>query len=305
MTKKKKDLCIFLFFISIALLFMKHINIVIPSVIKSSNIFFYKVFPSLFLFFILIEFFISYDSLKFIVNILYKPLNKLFKISKSGIFVIITSIVSGLPSNAKVIKSLLDRNEISISEANKVILYTFFPNPMFVIGTIGIILFNNKIIGIKLLFINYLVNFIIGLLIRNYPIVEKNLINKKNQNKFSSVLKTGINSSFDTLLLILGNITIFITLSNILSIYLPFNSLFNNIILSILEMTSGITSINEIDIILKLKILIINASLSFSGISVILQASSILSDYEINIKKIIKFRILSLILNLIITYFIF
>ena len=67
-------------------------------------------------------------------------------------------------------------------------------------------------------------------------------------------------------------------------------------------MTSGIKKASTLNNTLTLKILIISAALAFSGISVLCQAFSILSDYKLNIKFIIKNKLIITLLTLITNY---
>ena len=70
---------------------------------------------------------------------------------------------SGLPSNAKIINSLLSKGLISKKDASIVMSFTFFPNPMFVITSVGILMNGSFKLGISLLIINYISNFIMYL----------------------------------------------------------------------------------------------------------------------------------------------
>lgn len=305
MTKIKKVI------ISITLIFLTFLILInskyiIDTTIESLNVFLTKVYPSLFIFFILIDFLINYNIISIINKLFKKPISKLFNISEISANVFVFSLLCGLPSNAKIVKDLLDNHSISLKEANKILAYTFFPSPMFIIGFIGVSLLNNITYGYKIFLIIVLSNIILGILIRNKKYDESNLnILKKEKLNFSNTLNKSINKTFDTLLLILGNITIFTIISNLISLYLPFNSFINSIVSSIFEFTSGIIKINNLDIFYKLKIMTITSSLSFCGLSVISQAISILNEYKIDYKFILYSRILSSVISLFLAYILF
>ena len=104
-----------------------------------------NIIPSLFPFFIISELLINYDLIN-IINKLTKSITyKLFHLSGNASFVFITSLLTGFPSSAKYINDLLHRNIITIDEANHLLMFTHFPNPLFVIGTIGTLLLNDII----------------------------------------------------------------------------------------------------------------------------------------------------------------
>ena len=89
-------------------------------------------------------------------------LNKIFKFKYSHL--ILLSLFSGLPSNAKYINNLLENNDIDINDASIMLSVTFFPNPMFVIGSIGSLMLNSIKLGTIILLTIYLSNFIIYLI---------------------------------------------------------------------------------------------------------------------------------------------
>lgn len=289
MTLKIKKIFLYLSFIFILFFFLTNSSTIISSTIDASKLFFYKVFPSLLPFFILTDFLLNYG---------FQNLT-----NKTTFHIIILSILTGLPGNAKIIKDLLDSKDLTTKEATKILSYTFFPNAMFVIGTIGTILFNNIQIGIKILLLNYLTNFIIAFFLREKIVTN---ISKRNERKNINVLiKTSLTKAFESMTIILGSITIFTILSNLFSLYSPFNNTINSVISGIFEMTNGINKISLIDISLKTKIMLTSALLSFSGLSIISQASSILSSYNINFKFVLKIRTLSVFINIMLTYILF
>ena len=67
-----------------------------------------------------------------------------------------------------------------------------------------------------------------------------------------------------------------------------------------LEMTSGIFMISNLNINLSQKILLTSFILNFSGLSIIFQTTSILNKYKINIKKILIIKLIFSIMILLI-----
>ena len=277
--------------IIISILVLINSNIVINSIIYSTKIFNNKIFPSLFPFFILSELLINYGFIEF-SSILFKPLMKLFKINSNCSFIFVMSMISGFPSSAKYTKDLYDKKYINSLEATKVLTFTHFSNPLFILGFISLIL--NKKIGLYILIIHYLTNIIIGLIFRKIIKTDINTNNKINNNyqSFSNVLSNSIINGFKTLFLILGTMIVFLTITNLINKYIGLNPLLKGIFNGMLEMTGGINTISNLNISLKIKSTLIGMILSFGGISVHMQIKSIISNTNIKYYPYLVARIL-------------
>ena len=114
-----------------------------------------------------------------------------------------------------------------------------------------------------------------------------------------SVIK-GITISFD----ILGNLIIFTIIINLIKKLIPLNSIFLSFISGILEITNGINQVSLLNINIKYKLLLTLFFLSFSGLSIIFQTTSILNNYKINIKRILIIRLVFSIMTCILFYII-
>lgn len=292
MLNKTKKVLIFMLSSLFIYLFISNPNIIIDSVNASLDIFINNIFVSLFPFFLLADILINYNYIYY--------LSKIFKFKYS--YIILMSMISGLPSNAKYISNLLENNHISTHDAEILLSITFFPNPMFVIGTVGTIMMNNTKLGIILLINIYLSNLILYIYYYN-KLERKNITINTNQLAFPDLLKESILKNINTLLVILGTIVLFILLSNIIFNYIKLNPLIQSIIASLLEMTSGIKKISILSLNTNLKFILISTSLMFSGLSIITQALSILSDHNLNIKLILKNKLILILINLILSLF--
>ena len=281
----------YLFLTFLIYVFLSNPNLIITNVNYSIKIFVSNVLPSMLPFFILTDILINYNYIYF--------LNTIFKFKYS--FIIFIALFSGLPSNAKIINTLLDKNMISEKDAGVMLSCTFFPNPMFVIGSVGLLMFNSYKIGISLLLINYLANFIMYLL--SYNKLENNHYTAINKSEsFLKLIKTSILNNTSILLVILGNIVIFVTLSEIIFNYINIFSIVEYIIRCLFEVTSGIKKVSESLLTLPIKFIIVSSSLAFSSLSILFQAFSILSTHKIDIKLILKRKILIVFITIIIDY---
>ena len=266
---------------------------VLESVKFSFNIWENSIFPSLFPFFVIGNILIDLGFPKLLGTLLRDVMYTLFKINGTGAFIIILSILSGFPSSAKYTKELYLNGEINDKEATKLLTFTHFSNPLFILGTLSITFLNNKEIGMCILISHYIGNLFIGLIFRNYYISKKdttkvslkNAIISMNSSRtdksFGQMLSNAITSSISTLLLILGTVTIFLVLTTLINNNLSVSPYYKSIINGIFEMTQGLKYLSMLKIPLYKQALISVFFISFGGLSVHMQVLSIISDTKI------------------------
>ena len=226
----KKTLYSILVLLSISIL---SINIFIKSssltgiIIFSSNLFIKNIFPSLFPMFIISSVLVELDIPHTLGILFQKITRKLFKTKGCSSFVFFMSMITGFPSSAKYINDLLDKNIINTKEAEKILMFTFFSNPLFIINTVGNTFFHNINIGLLILMVHLLGNIIVGFIFRNYHKDEstntysktsdiKELNNYINSKNIFKLFFKGINSSIEILINIFGIVTFFLIIVNLL-----------------------------------------------------------------------------------------
>ena len=284
----KKNKPIFTLIILTLLLIMYFINseYIIKCFLEYNDLFYTKLYPVSFIFFILSSLLIEYKVLD------YLPINI------NGIYIFLVSLISGFPSGSKYTKELLDKKYISYEEASSLLLFSHFPNPLFIIGSISLIL--DKTMCFKILISLILSNFIILIFTKKY---KKKYTNIVYSNNFSKSLKTSIYNSFKTIILIYGTSIFFYLISSIITKYISINPYLYILISGIFDLTKGVfsTTIINSTIIKSLFILIF---ISFGSISIHIQVKSILED-TLLYKSFVKGRIIGTILSLIIYLLIF
>ncbi len=288
-------------------------NTIIEVVNYSFNIWINNLFPSLFPFFVLSELLINYGFIE-LISELFKPIfTKLFKINGNAAFVFFMSMLSGFPSNAKYTKELVLANKLTNEEATKILMFSHFSNPLFVLGTISLTFLNDKKLGLLVLFSHYFSNVIIGLLIRNYfPVniksdfsIKKAILkmHKKritNPNKFGSIITKSLMNSINTLLLILGVVTTFLIITTIIDNNFNLNIYMKTFISGMLEMTQGLKHISMLDITTTFKAVLILGVISFGGLSVHTQIISIISETKIKYLPFLLARLLHVIISILV-----
>ncbi len=137
-------------------------------------------------------------------------------------------LISGYPVGAKIVAEFVEQEICTKEEAERMLAFTNNSGPLFIIGTVGISLFNNTAIGILLLITHILACISVGILLnifskRKHDFIVKNP-NKQNNIKknpsFSSlgeILGSSIKSATSTLLLIGGFVVIFSVIISILN----------------------------------------------------------------------------------------
>jgi sporulation integral membrane protein YlbJ len=292
---------------------------ILESVNFSFNIFINNIFPSLFPFFVLSEILINYGFVE-LIGELFKPIMyKMFRINGKCAFIFIMSIISGFPSSAKYTRELHLKGLINEHEATKILTFSHFSNPLFIMGTISLLFLNNKEVGFLILICHYVSNLILGLLFRNYHPSKKeeekislkraiiNMHNKRinNDKNFGQIITNSLLNSINTLLLILGVVTMFLVMTTIIDNNININNYSQSILNGFVEMTQGLKYVSLLNIPLKLKSVLSTMIISFGGLSVHMQVISILSDTKIKYLPFLTARIMHGFISSFLVYILF
>lgn len=280
-------------------------NLVFDTVGFSLNIWITSLLPALFPFFIVSDILINYDVIKYFPKVIRNSIKYLFNVSDNGLVIILLSMLSGFPSNARNIKNMYLDKKITKEEGEHLLYFTHFSNPMFILGTIPLILNSNKI-SKYILISHYLANIILGICLRKYNRVNdsNNSNYKEDKHNFGLVLTTSIRKSLDSVLSILGTLTVFLIMSTLLINFFNLDNTSSLLIKSILELTSGLKELGSYNLLNKYLLIISSCILSFGGLSVHMQVINELVDTDISYKNYFIGRILQVVLSLGISYLI-
>ena len=274
----KRKIAILLIMTFIILIFNNY-DIVLKSTLDATTIWLNRVFPYLFIMIIIQDLLINLDFASFFKN--------------TAVYIFIMSLLSGTPSGTYIISKLKQQNIISKEYANTCLIFTFFANPLFLYSILNSI-FLSKFITIRLMLILYLTNLFL------YFIYKKDLpSNGKSININDINLSSSIKTSINTTITVLGVITFYLILSNIIitefNIIYPFNIFFKGF----LEMTQGLAALINANI--KYKEIISMIFISFGGFSIHTQVSCILNEADLSYKYFFKGRIIQTILVVLLT----
>ena len=281
-----------------------------------------NVVPSLLPFFIATEL-LGYTN---VVNKLGKLLNPImrpiFNVPGIGSYALLMGIISGYPTGAKIVCNLKEQGLLTDVESERLLAFTNNSGPLFILGTVGVSLFGNTLIGFLLLLTHILACISVGILFRfwkknknsNFSNLKININNNKQLVNFSNlgeVLGKSITSSISTIVMIGGFVVLFSVVLSILKnsniiellahIIFPFFRLFGiqdfnfctSFISGFLELTNGVMSISTIPCKnISINIILTSFLLGFAGISILLQVYSIIAKSNISIKPYIVGKLL-------------
>ncbi len=288
-------------------------KIISGNILQGFNLFLTKIFPSLFPFFIISSLLINYGLVEFLAFYFNKIFKKLFKVNENVIFIFFMSLLTGTPSNAIYTKELLSKGLITKKDADKIMMFTFFANPVFIISMGFYILDKDLKLTLLILLIHYFSNIIIGIIFRNFNkcstsnnmlTFDKMIVKiNKNQKKFFPCFIEAINKAINTMFLILGT---FITFSIIISLInnLNISTILKITISGLTEFSNGLNMLINCNLSKFYKGILMISFLSFGSLSVHCQIKSIINDTSISYKyffiaRLIHVFIANLLLSLI------
>ena len=210
---KRNFLSLLFLFFTISILIFSKTNL--PAIKSGLSLWANSVIPSLFPFFVATELLIHtnlFYKLGNYFNIFMKPL---FNIRGEGALAFIMGIVSGYPVGAKIASNFRKNNICTKNECERLLSFTNNSGPLFIIGTVGILMYRNTIIGILLFITHILSSLSVGFLFRfwkkNEIISEKNVYKQKSNNPqlsapqisdLGKILTESISSSIHSILII-------------------------------------------------------------------------------------------------------
>ena len=304
----------------------------LPAIKSGLSLWANSVVPSLFPFFVATELLMHTGIVYQLGNLLNKYMKPLFNIRGEGAFAFIMGIISGYPVGAKIATNFRKNGVLSKEECERLLSFTNNSGPLFIIGTVGILMFRNTTIGIMLFITHLLASISVGIIFRFWKTSTSSTLEINSSSSYDTITKRvtlsnlgevlaeSITSSISTIFLIGGFVVIFSSIISILKASGALNilsGLFSPIFYTLnidpsfiaplfsgfLEITNGINTISSIAC-KKLSINIIFSAflLGFGGISVLLQVLSITSKTDLSIKPYLYGKLLHGILAAFYTY---
>lgn len=288
MRKKYKSILILVTLLIFLILYLFHSNYIIQNSLDYSILFLTKLFPASFLFFVFSSLLIDYGIIETIEKIIGK--------SSSLLYVLLISMISGFPSGAIYTKELYEKEYINLKEANSYLLFSHFPNPLFIMGSVNMII-GNYIICLKIFISILLSNLIILTFSKKYHSNYK----KRFQlpDNFSQSLSQAITKSFSNLITIYGTSLFFYLISSIIIKLFPLHPFLYILLNGLFDLTKGVFSTSILDQTIYQAYFIL-FFISFGGISIHMQVKGILANSSLSYTYFLKGRIIGTIFSILI-----
>lgn len=282
-----------LFFIIIEIYLLSNSKVIVNDFVSRVNICMYTLMPTMFFSILISQILIRLNFEKYIPKCIINFFKNIFNINEKEVIIFLLSLISGYPNNAKMLKN--NKN------LDKLVLYTNFVNPIFLIGTVGNLYLKNIKIALIIYTSHVLSNIFIGILIRK----KQNFIEKKEKKYIDEniyeIYFSSLKNTVLSLVNIFSNILAFSILLTLLKNILKINIVLKSLILGLFEFSSGIYLISNLNINLFLKGIYILIIITFSSFSVHMQQISLNSD--IKYKTFFKFKFLNIIIAIILYLF--
>ena len=235
---------------------------------------------------------------------------RVFRVNGACAFAYILGLISGYPIGAKIVSELHEKGYISQTEATRCSAFSSTPSPMFLISGVGVIMFNNILVGVFLFLISLTSSFLMGVIFSFYkrqdkPTKQQVYLAQKTDFSFYQTVKDCVLSA----LTIGGIITLFSLLSEILlrakilspitflvESYSGSKELANGFSFGLLECTNGLKTLSKIG---NSAIPICAFIVGFGGLSVIAQSMAYLKKAKIKTAVFLLIKLLTAVINFI------
>ncbi len=261
-------------------------------ILKGASLFFLNVFPTLLPMFIINDLLLNYNFGIYLNKLVGKFFFKFFKMGPMATYIFIMAIFSGTPTNAYIINNCLENNLITKDEAEVILAYAFFINPLFLYQMLNNI-FHHNLITLKIISICYFSNLLIAFYFKKFK-YSNTLPLKIKEETFNITLTKSIKKSLNTLLSIMGTIIFYLVLSEGINIIWP-NSLINCFFNGLLEITGGLNKLAVLNVNMYFKEIVAIIFISFGGLSIHSQIKGIIPN-DISYKTFLEARIWQVIL---------
>lgn len=225
---KRNFLAIMFLCFTLGLLIFSRTNL--PAVKSGLALWANSVVPSLFPFFVATELLMHTNIISQLGILLNRYMKPIFNVRGEGAFAFIMGIISGYPVGAKIASNFRKNNICSKEECERLLSFTNNSGPLFIIGSVGILMFRNTTIGVLLFITHILACITVGVIFRFWKknktssdFKNTSSTSQNQNNKFvtfsnlGEVLAESITSAISTILLIGGFVVIFSSIISILN----------------------------------------------------------------------------------------
>ena len=269
----------------------------IESIFSGMLLFAKNVAPALFPFFFFTKLLTGLGMANSLGRALKRPISRLYNAPGESGYILVMSLISGYPIGAKLISDFYENGNFSVENCKKVSSFTSTSGPLFVVGTVGTLMFASPKAGYVLFLCHALGALINGLLYRGRKSV--NGISAMPQSSADDkLLSNSITSSILSVLIVGGYIAIFsmiidiaidIKLIDALAFFLekPLalfgipQEVASATVISMIEITRGCQAFSQIGADIKIILPFVAGLLSFGGLSITFQSLTFLKNCKV------------------------
>lgn len=293
--KKTKLYLILFIIIYISILSFFHMNDIVMITKEVKDMILNQLFPTLFPFMLIITICQKIGMIQligFFIQFISKPL---FHLSGNALSIYLFSILSGYPTNAKMIANAYTLKQINLQEVDILSKCAHHGSFSFIVYFIGIGIFNDIKVGILLEIAHILPTLCFLLFTR------KNNIKKMTwceawypfssniyQKQVFDIVKSSLKECMFAFIYIFG--FMLVCKVSLISLSHLFNPLIITFLNGCLEFSSGIILFSNTSFSYSIKLMMIVFYLSFAGMSVFLQIFQLMDETPFHIKNYLIFR---------------
>ncbi len=299
------------------------------------------VLPSLLPFFVGAEMLIGLGVVRFIGALLEPIMRPLFNVPGEGSFAFAMSVTSGYPVGVKVVSRLRQEGTITLGEAQRMAAFCSTSGPLFILGAVGVGMFESSQVGIALALCHYLAAILVGLIFRFYRHRDFSPQNRASDNRYlktalrqlrasrqkrqplGTLMGNAVKEAINTILVVGGFIIVFsvviriLQLTGLISFFskillflfssLNFDiSVYSGLITGFFEITMGSKLISEIaHVSLLAKLTATSFIIAWSGFSIHAQSFSILNQTDIKSSIYVLSKLLHGLLSALLMYLLY
>lgn len=270
------------------------------------------VLPSLLPFMILANIMIQTDTIS-LISRLTGPLMKRFPgVSGAGSFAVVTGFLCGYPMGAKISADLIQNGRISYTEGSYLLSFCNNTSPMFIIGVLFTRFIPDRHLHLPFFLILILSPLICGQLFRLYyvrkfketfrfqPSSKKESPVKKAS--FAQTIDHALMNSFDGIVKVGLYMMIFSIFVCLLDLLIPGCGFWKIIVLSSLEITTGLSLLSELTIPITCRYILLMAATTFGGLCAVFQTASMIQESGLPLRPYIIEKLITALVTSLLTY---
>ncbi len=314
----------------------------ISSALQGVSIWWDVLFPALFPFFVISELLLGFGLVHFIGGLFDPMMRPIFRIPGYGGFVMAMGFAAGYPISARLTSQLWERKLIDRDEAERLVAFTSTSDPIFLIGAVAVGFFHNPSLAVILAISHYGGGLILGLLMRYhgkqtpfivFPVIKEQGSILKNAfiamhkariqdgRSLGLMLQQAIQTSLK-LVFMIGGLVIFVSvileqlsligllnftysiLANLLQLIKLPAQLSPSLVDGIFEVTLGAKAVGSSASTIPLihKVAFASFILSWAGLCVHAQISSLLSRTDLRYTPFLLARLLHAVIAMLLVY---